>query len=178
MSNSTSSNKKSAWQLLKERQAEMAAKITWLEAEEEERKEAEEEQKCVKEQKWKDIEETWKALAKHKQEHLMKAKADNALESSGPADLEVACEMCITRHKACTWAVASKKPRKIQTCDQCCVSKEKCIGRNLPTKALAGKGKGKKCTCPEESLSPKGKGKQHQRSLEDIDDNVEIVSSP
>ncbi|KAG2090495.1 uncharacterized protein F5147DRAFT_780308 [Suillus discolor] len=45
MSNSTSSNKKSAQQLLEERQAEMVAKITWLEADA--RREVEEEElKC------------------------------------------------------------------------------------------------------------------------------------
>ncbi|KAG1862920.1 hypothetical protein C8R48DRAFT_773657 [Suillus tomentosus] len=185
MSNSTSSNKKSARQLLKERQAEMAAEIARLEvdarreAEEEEhkRKEAEEERKHVEEQKRKDLEETRKALAEHKWERLMKARADNALESSGPADPEVACEMCVTRRKACTWAVASKTPR-IQTCDQCRASKEKCVSGNPPAKAPASKGKGKKRARPEGPPSPKGKGKQRQKSPEDIDNDMEILSSP
>jgi hypothetical protein len=88
MSNSTSGNKKSTRLLLEERQAEMAAKITRLEAdaqreaEEEEHKEAEEERKCVEERKQKDLEETRKALAECKWECLMKARADNVSEVS------------------------------------------------------------------------------------------------
>ncbi|KAG2159482.1 uncharacterized protein EDB93DRAFT_1245275 [Suillus bovinus] len=98
MSNSTSSNKKSAWQLLEERQVEMVAKIAWLEvdtrreAEEKECKhqEAEEERKRMEEQKQKDIEETRKRLAEWERKRLMKARADNASELSGLADPEVA----------------------------------------------------------------------------------------
>lgn len=52
------------------------------------------------------------------------------------------------------------------------------MGGNPPVKAPAGKGKGKKRARPEGSPSPKGKGKRRQRSPEDIDDDVEIVSSP
>jgi hypothetical protein len=90
MSNSTSGNKKSARQLLEERQAEMAAEIARLEAdarreaeeEERKRKEAEEEWKRMEEQKRKDLEETRKALAERKRERLMKARADNVSEVS------------------------------------------------------------------------------------------------
>jgi hypothetical protein len=84
MSNSTSGNKKSARQLLEERQAEMTAEIARLEADA--RREAEEEERKRKEaeeeQKRKDIEEIRQRLAERERERLVKARADNASEVS------------------------------------------------------------------------------------------------
>ncbi|KAG1828909.1 hypothetical protein EV424DRAFT_1536128 [Suillus variegatus] len=169
MFNSTSGNKKSAWQLLEERQAKE-------EEEECKCKEAEEEQKHMEEQKRKDIEETWKRLAEQEQEHLAKARADNASERDilssnplGPTYISLIEDYLSSSHIT----ILPHYPFLFYN-----ASKEKCVSRNPPVKAPAGKGKGKKYAHPEGTPSPKAKGKRCQQSPEDIDNDVEIISSP
>ncbi|KAG1783476.1 hypothetical protein EV702DRAFT_1041134, partial [Suillus placidus] len=159
---SNSGNKKSAKQIMEEKQAEMEAELARLQVTVQQ--EEEEERKCLEAEKQKAIEETCQRLLERARLQKEKAcEAAMAAQGSGALGMpEKSCSTCMSKKRVCVWTEAAANTR-VKTCDTCRKLKDKCSGRNLAGRAMDAKFKGKKRDCGEGTPSPKGKGKRRQR---------------